>query len=150
MFEWCSIGVSTIVSPAPTLRRPHAYATRLIASVTFFVKIVSAFVEPMKLRDPLARALEALRRLLRERVDAAVDVGVVCAVGRIQLAQHRLRLLRGRAGVEVDDPLAGDLALQDRELRRDRCHVEGRAESGRGHAYADAAAAASTSSLIQP
>ena len=27
-------------SPGPTFARPQAYATRLIASVTFFVKIV--------------------------------------------------------------------------------------------------------------
>jgi hypothetical protein len=37
--------VSTTRSSAPTFVRPHEYATRLIASVTFFVKIVSPGVE---------------------------------------------------------------------------------------------------------
>ena len=40
MFAWCSICVISTASPALTCARPHEYATRLIASVTFFVKIV--------------------------------------------------------------------------------------------------------------
>ena len=42
MFEWCSISVMSTRSPGPTLVRPHEYATRLIASVTFFVKTTSS------------------------------------------------------------------------------------------------------------
>ena len=41
MFEWCSISVSRIRSPSPTLARPHAWATRLIAPVTLRVKMTS-------------------------------------------------------------------------------------------------------------
>ena len=39
MFEWCSISVMSTSSPGPTLSRPQAYATRLIASVALRVKI---------------------------------------------------------------------------------------------------------------
>ena len=40
MFEWCSIWVMSTSSPGPTLARPQEWATRLIASVAFLVKIV--------------------------------------------------------------------------------------------------------------
>ncbi len=49
MFEWCSISVISTSSPGPTLLRPQAYATRLIASVTFFVKIVVPASQPQNL-----------------------------------------------------------------------------------------------------
>ena len=56
MFEWCSICVSSTRSPGPTLWRPHEYATRLIASVTFLVKTTSSNAafshEAMKRRAP--------------------------------------------------------------------------------------------------
>ena len=48
MFEWCSIWVMSTRSPAPTLRRPHEYATRLIASVTFFANSVSSYAAPIQ------------------------------------------------------------------------------------------------------
>ena len=41
MFEWCSISVSTIRSPALTFASPQARATRLIASVALRTKITS-------------------------------------------------------------------------------------------------------------
>ena len=41
MLEWCSISVSTMRSPAPTLASPQARATRLIASVALRTKIAS-------------------------------------------------------------------------------------------------------------
>ena len=40
-FEWCSISVTTTVSPGPTFARPHEYATRFTASVAFLQKIVA-------------------------------------------------------------------------------------------------------------
>ena len=40
-FAWCSISVRTITSPRPMLRRPHEYATRLIASVALRVQTIS-------------------------------------------------------------------------------------------------------------
>ncbi len=39
MLEWCSISVTRIRSPGRRLRTPHAQATRLIASLAFFVRI---------------------------------------------------------------------------------------------------------------
>ncbi len=61
MFEWCSISVSTIRSPAPTFSRPHVYATRLIAAVALAVKIVSSGVEEsqsaIRLRAPSNRSV---------------------------------------------------------------------------------------------
>ncbi len=41
MFEWCSISVSTMRSPGPTLAAPQDRATRLIASVALRTKITS-------------------------------------------------------------------------------------------------------------
>ena len=40
-FEWCSSSVMTTTSPGPRLSRPHAYATRLIASVALRVNTIS-------------------------------------------------------------------------------------------------------------
>ncbi len=48
MFEWCSISVMSTSSPAPTFERPHAYATRLIASVALRVKIEQSDGQPRK------------------------------------------------------------------------------------------------------
>ncbi len=42
MFEWCSMTEIRISSPSPTWSRPHAVATRLIASVVPRVQIHSA------------------------------------------------------------------------------------------------------------
>ena len=40
-FEWCSISEMTISSPSCRFARPHAYATRLMASVHDLVKTIS-------------------------------------------------------------------------------------------------------------
>ena len=40
-FAWCSSSVTTTASPGPRFSRPHAYATRLSASVALRVKITS-------------------------------------------------------------------------------------------------------------
>ena len=39
---WCSISVRTTESSGPNSDKPHAYATRFIASVVFFVKTTSS------------------------------------------------------------------------------------------------------------
>ena len=41
MFEWCSISVSRMRSPSPTLARPQAWATRFKDPVTLRVKMTS-------------------------------------------------------------------------------------------------------------
>ena len=58
------------------------------------------------------------RRLLADRVDAAMDVGVVLAVVVGQRIDDDRRLLAGRRGVEVDQRVPVDLLLEDRERRR--------------------------------
>ena len=53
---WCSISVRTIWSPRAMLRRPHEYATRLIASVALRVKTISWLSGALMNRATLARA----------------------------------------------------------------------------------------------
>ena len=78
MLEWCSISVSTMRSPSPTLASPQARATRLIASVALRTKIDLAAVGGAEVvGDRRPGALVGGGRLGRERVRAAVDVGVV-------------------------------------------------------------------------
>ena len=74
--------------------------------------------------DLRAGVLVAARRLLRDRVHAAVHVGVRLAVHAVHRVEHRLRLLRRRRRVEVHEALAVHLALQDREVGLDPSDVE--------------------------
>ncbi len=85
--------------------------------------------------DPVAGALEEIGRLGGDGVDAAVDRRTVVRVVVLHRREDRARGLRGRTGVEVDDPLA----LERRELR---AQVGG---DGDRHRYA-----AASSSRIQP
>jgi hypothetical protein len=66
--------------------------------------------------DPPAGPLERVGRLLAERVDGAVDVGVVLGEPGVHRVEHRLRLLRGVRAVEVAERPAAELPPQDREL----------------------------------
>ena len=54
-----------------------------------------------------------------------MDVGVFHLVGVIDGVEHRARLLRRGAVVEIDQRLAVDLAEQDREIGADRLDVVG-------------------------
>ena len=65
----------------------------------------------------LACSFIAGGRLVRERVQSAVDVGVGRLAGPGHGLHHGRRLLRRGCGIEVDQGLAVDLSLQDRELR---------------------------------
>ena len=67
-----------------------------------------------------ARPLVGRRGALAEQVHAAVDVGVVLRVEARDRVDDRLRLLRGRRVVEIDERLAVHLLLQDREVARAR------------------------------
>jgi hypothetical protein len=58
-----------------------------------------------KLADLSAGAFLRLRRPLTERVQAAVDVGVVLGARARHRVDHHLRLLRARNGVQVDQRL---------------------------------------------
>src|SRR5581483_6379118 len=77
--------------------------------------------------DGLARALEGARRLLGERVDAAVDVRVRLLVEARDRFYDATWLLRRRGVVEIDERPAVDAAGEDRKLRPDgRDHEAGR------------------------
>ena len=71
-----------------------------------------------------SRSLVQRRRLLREHVQAAVDVGVVVPVVVAHRIDHRVGLLRRGRVVEVDQRLAVNLPSQDREARAEGLHVE--------------------------
>src|SRR5438094_144244 len=77
-----------------------------------------------ELLDPGAGSLEVARGPLTQQVNAAVDVGVVGLVVAAQRLQDGARLLRGGGVVQVDQGLAVDLLLQDREVCADAVHVE--------------------------
>ena len=102
-FAWCSISVSTIASPRSMFRRPHAYATRLIASVALRVQTISCGSGALMNRATLrARRLVRRGRALADLVDPAMDVRVVLAVVGVHRLDHGERLLRRRGRVEVD------------------------------------------------
>ena len=73
----------------------------------------------------VARRLVGVGRAGGQRMRAAVHVGVLVRVEGGEAVDHGLRLLRGRAVVEPDQPLAVHLLLQDREVVADRSGVEG-------------------------
>ena len=98
------------------------------------------------------RPLISRRRLGRERVRAAVDVGVagaLVAVNRLDRGQHPLG---AGAAVQVGDRLAVHLALESRKGGADLLDRErgGALCRRRLHAPDQALAPASTSSRIQP
>src|SRR6478672_9894228 len=53
-----------------------------------------------------------------------MDVGVFEAIGVVHRLQHRAWLLRRRAVVEIDERLAVDLTIEDREIGADALDVE--------------------------
>ena len=95
---------------------------------------------PRRLR---AHPLVGVRRLHRERVDAAVDVRVLRLVVARQRLDDGARLLRRRGVVEVDQRMAVHLAPEDGEVLPQPRRIEFRA-----HASAPSARSfASTSAL---
>ncbi len=132
-FAWCSSSVITTTSPGPRLSRPHAYATRLIASVALRVKTISfsdgALSKP---GDGTAGALEALGRALRQAVHAAMDVRVLVLVERAHPVQDLPRLLGRRGGVEERDRAAVEKLFENGEIGPQAVCVE-RGKRRRGH-----------------
>ena len=68
----------------------------------------------------------------RQRVGAAVDVGIVMGVEVGQGVDDGLRLLRRRGVVEPGERLAVDVVIEDREVAADGGNVEQAAGEGRG------------------
>ena len=104
---------------------------------------------PDPVRDGPPRGLERLGRLLRQRVDAAMDVRVVLGQCTGERVEHDPRLLRRRGAVEVAQRVPAPFPRKDRELRGYRLDVE-RGRGGGGRELRGHYAAASTSSRIHP
>ncbi len=104
------------------------------------------------------RTLVGGGRLGRERVRAAVDVGVVAPLVTVDGLDRGEYALRARARVEVDEGLVADPAAQRRERLADALDVERPAPAAGSLDATDAIvrgdgagqARAATSSLIQP
>ena len=79
---------------------------------------------PDERRDLLAGALERLGGLGAERVHGPGDVGVVQLVVLPDRVDHLARLLRRVPGVEVDERVAVDLPVQDREVLAYRVNIQ--------------------------
>src|SRR5262249_41080623 len=88
---------------------------------------------------PLPRGFVLIGGAGAELVDAAVDVGVRLPEVARDGVQHRLRLLRRRCVVEVDERFAVDLPRKDREIGAGRRHTQTGAELRR-HPFASTSA----------
>ena len=75
--------------------------------------------------DPVARRLELSRGGGAQPVHAAVDVGVVLLVEAPDGVDDRARFLRRRGVVQIDERLAPDQAVQDREVLPRLRDIEG-------------------------
>ncbi|GAA3069184.1 hypothetical protein GCM10020000_62060 [Streptomyces olivoverticillatus] len=111
------------------------FATRLSDSEAFLVKITSSRLGGVdEGGDLVAGALVERRGLLGEHVHAAVDIGVVPLVVRVEHVEDLARLLGSGRVVQVDELLpVVDHAVQDREVLADRVGVE-EARQQYGHA----------------
>ena len=101
---------------------PQLRATRLIPAVVPDVKMTSrAFPGSDECPRFLARFLVLLRASLAERVDAAVDVGVVPLVHAAKHLDHLPRSLRaGRVIQKYQRPVAMYHLLEDGEILAQR------------------------------
>ena len=125
MLAWCSSLVITISSPSPTLRRPQACATRLMASVVPRTKTISLAEGALRKRRTFSRAASnASVDARRQRVRGAVNVGVLVLVEVRDAVDHGLRLLRRGRVVEPDQGTAVDIFLKDWEVAAEDMGVE--------------------------
>ena len=130
-FEWCSIVVSRISSPACTLASPQLRATVLMLAVVPGVKMISCDVLRADERPHFFAGLFVLLgAALAERVDAAVDVGVVVLVDAPQHVDHLPRPLRAGGVVEKHQRLVAVHHLL-RESENRRAALPAAASSGR-------------------
>ena len=103
--------------------------------MAFFVKTISVAGRgaPTKLPGGPAGGLELARRLLRDRVDAPVHVRVRGLVVVVHRVEHGSGTLGGGGRVEIDEPLAVRLLLEQRELLTEGGDVERAQVDGGGH-----------------
>jgi hypothetical protein len=89
-----------------------------MASVVPRVQMISSALRALMNLAARARAASnAVRGAHAQLVDAAMDVGVVALVVIDQRLNHRARFLRRGGVVEIDQRLAVDFLVQDREVR---------------------------------
>src|SRR5690606_20078589 len=74
----------------------------------------------------VAHVFQTLCRALAQRMYAAMHIGVVLFVVVTDRVDHRLRLLRGGAVVEINQRTTVHGLMQRRELRAQRFDIEGR------------------------
>jgi hypothetical protein len=83
-------------------------------------------------RDLVARFLVAVGSLLREEMAAAMDVGGAVVVALQNRVRDLHRLQAGGGAVHVDERLAVDQPVQDREVAAEAGQVPGRRGGGPG------------------
>ena len=119
-FEWCSIVVTRISSPAPDVGVAPTAGHQVDAGggaggEDDFAGVLGADERA----DFFAGLFVLLGAAFAERVDAAVDVGVIALVHAAEHVDHLPRPLRAGGVVEEDERvIAVDGLLQDRESRR--------------------------------
>jgi hypothetical protein len=101
----------------PMRARPYAAATRLIASVVPRTNTISRLDAAFRKRATVSRAALVLGGgALAQPVDAAMHVGVLARVVAYQPIDDRLRLVRGRRVVEIDERTIARRTGEDREI----------------------------------
>ena len=83
----------------------------------------------------LTRVFELLRRGVRQVVQAAMNVGVFEAIDMVHRLDHGARLLRRGGVVEIDERLAVDLAIKDREVGANALDIIRRAGDAARHGW---------------
>ena len=95
----------------------------------------------------LPRRVVRVGGLRAERVHAAMNVGVLLAVVPREPIDHRLRLLRRRRVVQVDERLAVDATAQNRKVRADGVDIRSSSRGGRNGSHDRPSHAAAGSAL---
>ena len=125
MFEWCSMWGDQHLVPGLDPGAPEAGGDEVdpLGGAADEDDLLAAFgVE--ELGDAAACALVGERRLLREPVDPAVDVGVLLLVVAGHRGDDGARLLRRRGVVEIDQRLVPHPPREDGEVAPYRFDVE--------------------------
>ena len=110
--------VTSTSSPGPSTIRPKLAATRLIDSVVPRVKMTSLAFGALRKCRTRSRAYSkaSVDRWLR-RWDTAVDIGVISLLVRNHGVDDGLRSLGRCSAIEVDEGLAVDFLMKNREVR---------------------------------